>query len=71
MSEKSVGGQEAFVLPFAFGKAAWEISMIVSISMARMLQIALQSTETALSKYIELTEQEIKRGQRRETVKVE
>ncbi len=58
-------------MPFAFGKAAWEISMIVSISMARMLQIALQSTETALSKYIELTEQEIKRGQRRETVKVE
>jgi hypothetical protein len=31
----------------------------------------MQSADTALAKYIELTEQEIKRAQRRESVKVE
>jgi hypothetical protein len=31
----------------------------------------MQSADTALAKYIELTEQEIKRGQRRESVKVD
>jgi hypothetical protein len=53
------------------GKMATEMAMSTSISLARMVQIAAQSTDTALAKYIELTEQEMRRTQRRESIKVE
>jgi hypothetical protein len=76
MSERKAVGSpimssELLAFPFVLGKAAFDMGLISSISVARMAQVALQSADTALSKYIELTEQELKRSQRRETVKVE
>jgi hypothetical protein len=58
-------------LPFVIGRAAFDAGLLASVSAAKMAQIAMQSADTALAKYIELTEQEIKRGQRRESVKVD
>jgi hypothetical protein len=58
-------------LPFVIGKTAFDTGLLASISVAKMAQIAMQSADTALAKYIELTEQEIKRGQRKESVKVD
>ena len=57
--------------PFVAARATFELGLMASVSVARMAQVAVQSAETAIAKYIELTEQEIKRGQRRESVKVE
>ncbi len=57
--------------PFILGKAGFEMALTTAASLARVAQIAAQSADTALTKYIELTEQEIQKGQRRETVKVE
>jgi hypothetical protein len=62
---------EMLAVPFMIGKAGFDMVMLTSISIARMTQIAMQSADTGLSKYIELTEQEIKKNQRRESVKVE
>jgi len=58
-------------LPFVLGRTAFDVGLLASVSLARMTQIAMQSAETALAKYIELTEQEIGRVQRKESVKVE
>ena len=58
-------------LPFVIGRTAFDAGLMASISVAKMAQIAMQSADTALAKYIELTEQEIKRSQRKESVKVE
>jgi hypothetical protein len=58
-------------LPFVVGRAAYDAGLLASVSLARMTQIAMQSADTALAKYIELTEQEIRRSQRKESVKVE
>lgn len=72
MVEKSPGpSPDLFVWPFVAGKMATEMALTASVSFARMVQIAAQSTNTALDKYIELAEQEMKRAQRRESVKVE
>ena len=68
---KSPTGQEVLFWPFLAGKVAFDLGMNVSLAVARMAQIALESADTALSRYIELTEQEIKKSQRRESVKVE
>lgn len=57
--------------PFVLARVAAELAMGASVSVARVAQIAMQSADTALAKYIELTEQEMRRGQRRESVKVE
>lgn len=57
--------------PFVIGTAALEMTLMTTISLARVAQIAVQSADTALAKYIELTEQEIKKGRRHESVKVE
>jgi hypothetical protein len=57
--------------PFVLGTAAFEMALTTTVSLARVAQITAQSADTALAKYIELTEQEIKRGKRRESVKVE
>ena len=53
------------------GKAAIELAMLASISAARILQIGLESANAGLSKYVELSEEELKRTSRRESVKVE
>jgi hypothetical protein len=57
--------------PFVLGTAALEMTLMTTVSLARVAQIAVQSADTALAKYIELTEQEIKKGRRHESVKVE
>lgn len=57
--------------PFVLGTAALEMALLTTVSLARVAQITVQSADTALAKYIELTEQEIKKGRRRESVKVE
>ena len=75
MSERKTANpfmpSEMLAFPFVAAKASFEMGLMASVSIARMAQVAVQSAETAIAKYIELTEQEIKRGQRRETVKVE
>jgi hypothetical protein len=53
------------------GGAALEIALMTTISLARVAEVIAQSTETALAKYIELTEEEINRTRRRESIKVE
>lgn len=73
MSEKNIPFNPAAMLtaPFVIASAALEMTLITAVSLARVAQIAVQSADTALAKYIELTEQEIKKGRRHESVKVE
>ena len=73
MSEKNIPFSPAAMLtaPFVIGSAALEMTLMTAVSLARVAQIAVQSADTALAKYIELTEQEIKKGGRHESVKVE
>jgi len=76
MNEKNTGSNpyapvEMLVAPFVIGKAAFEMALTSTISIARLAQIAAQSADSAFAKYIQLTEEEIKKGQRRESVKVE
>jgi hypothetical protein len=62
---------DMLALPYIVGRAAFDVGLMASVSAARMTQIAMQSADTALAKYIELTEQELRKSQRRESVKVE
>jgi hypothetical protein len=73
MSEKNSSFIPAGMLaaPFVLGTAALEMALMTTVSLARVAQITVQSADTALAKYIELTEQEIKKGRRHESVKVE
>jgi len=73
MSEKNNSFIPAGMLaaPFVLGTAALEMALMTTVSLARVAQITVQSADTALAKYIELTEQEIKKGRRHESVKVE
>jgi len=73
MSEKNAYFNPVGMLtaPFVIGTAALEMTLMTTVSLARVAQIAIQSADTALAKYIELTEQEIKKGRRHESVKVE
>ena len=57
--------------PFVIGSAAMEMALMATVSLARVAQITAQSADTGLAKYIELTEQEIKKAKRHESVKVE
>lgn len=66
--------------PFVAGRVAMDVAMSASVMAARMAQIAAQSADSALAKYIDLAEQEISRRGRggyhpgaagRESVKVE
>jgi len=57
--------------PFVLGTAALEMALMTTVSLARVAQITVQSADTALAKYIELTEHEIKKGKNRESIKVE
>jgi len=70
MSERTPVGPDVLTAPFLLGKAALDMTMITTLSFARIAQIVLQSADTALAKYIELTEREIK-NRPREAVKVE
>ena len=58
-------------LPFVMGRTAFNVSLMSSVSVAKMAQIAMQSADIALARYIELTEQEIRKGQKKESVKVD
>jgi len=74
MSEKNASNFNPagmLMAPFVVGTAALEMTLMATLSLARVAQIAVQSADTALSRYIELTEQEIKKGRRHESVKVE
>lgn len=62
---------DMLALPFILGRTAFDVGLLASVSLAHMTQIAIQSADTALAKYIELTELEINKSQRRESVKVE
>lgn len=57
--------------PFVLGTAALEMALMTTVSLARVAQITVQSADTALAKYIELTQQEIRKGKNRESIKVE
>ncbi len=70
MVEKSAG-TELFMWPFVAGRMAQEMALLSSMAAARMAQAAFQSADAAIAKYIELAEQELKRGPRKESVKVE
>ncbi len=71
MTEKNPEPADFMLWPLAAGKVAGDMAMSASLLAAKMLQIGLESADSAVSKYIELTEQEIKRSQKRESVKVE
>ena len=66
-----MSSSDMLAFPFVAARAAFDISLMASVTLARMTHVAVQSVDTALAKYIDLTEQEIKRGQRRESVRVE
>ncbi|HEX9678175.1 hypothetical protein [Nitrososphaera sp.] len=67
MVDKNPAATDFMLWPLVAG----EMAMSASLFAARMLQIGLESADTAVAKYIELTEQEMKRAQKRESVKVE
>jgi hypothetical protein len=74
MSEKapsSFNPEGLLSISFIMGSAALEMALMTTISLAKVAQVIAQSTETALAKYIELTEEEINGIRRRESVKVE
>ena len=71
MVEKDSAGIDFLLWPLTASKVTGEMIMSTSLFAARMIQIGLESADTAVTKYIELTEQEIKRAQKRESVKVE
>lgn len=71
MTDKTSAPADFMLWPLVAGKVAGDMAMSASLFAARMLQIGLESADSAVAKYIELTEQEIKRSQKRESVKVE
>jgi hypothetical protein len=73
MSEKNSSFIPAGMLaaPFVLGTAALEMALMTTVSLARVAQITVQSADTALAKYIELTDHEINKCLRNESVKVE
>lgn len=74
MSEKapsSFNPAELLSTSFVLGSTALEMALMTTISVAKGAQAIAQSTDMALAKYIEMTEKEINRMRRRESVKVE
>ncbi len=71
MTDKTSVPADFMLWPLVAGKIAGDMAMSASLFAARMLQIGLESADSAVAKYIELTEQEIRRSQKRESVKVE
>lgn len=70
-TDNPYSGIEMLAAPFTMGRAMFEMTMASTISFAKIAQIAIQSADIALSKYIELTEEELNKVKRKETVKVE
>jgi hypothetical protein len=68
---ESSKSSDVFIWPFVAGRVAMDMAMNVSLACARMAQIALQSANQGVAKYIELTEQEMRKGEKRESVRVE
>jgi hypothetical protein len=62
---------DAILWPFVAGKVAMDMTVNASVACARIAQIVLQSANQGVAKYIELAEQEMRRGDRRESVKVD
>ena len=74
MSEKSPSSFDpANILStsFVIGSTALEMALVTTISLAKGAQAIAQSTDIALARYIEITEQEIGKMRRRESVRVE
>ena len=73
MNEKNVtfGPESILTAPFVLGTAAIEMTLMTTMSLARVAQIAVKSADTALAKYIELTQEEINKGRKHESVKVQ
>jgi hypothetical protein len=75
MSEKKTSSPfvpaEMLAIPFVVGRAGFDMALMATVSVARMVQIGFQSADTGIAKYIELTERELKKGQQRESIKVE
>lgn len=74
MSEKapsSFNPADILSTSFVIGSTALEMALMTTISLAKGAQAIAQSTDIALAKYIEMTEQEINRMRRRESVRVE
>lgn len=69
MSEKRKEAQ-VVELPFLLSQMAFESSLALMLTFARVAQIANKSLEAGLNKYIELMEAEMKKGPK-ERVKVE
>ncbi|MEW5841365.1 hypothetical protein [Nitrososphaera sp.] len=53
---------EMAMWPFTAGRMALDLAMAASVAWARMAQVALKSADVALSGYIEMTEQEMRRS---------
>ena len=68
---ESSKSSDAFLWPFVAGRMAMDMAMNASIACARMAQIELQSANQGVAKYIELTEQEMRKGDKKESVRVE
>ena len=74
MSEKSQSSFDpANILStsFVIGSTALEMALVTTITFAKGAQAIAQSTDMALARYIEMTEQEISKMRRRESVRVE
>jgi len=70
-SRNSASAPDLWSLPFFVGRLALEGTILASISLARVAQISVQSADAAFGKFIELSEAELKRENKRESVKVE
>lgn len=62
---------DSWTIPFVASKFAFDAILTATVSLARVAQIGAKSVDTAIAKYIELTEEELRRGQKRESVKVD
>jgi hypothetical protein len=56
---------------FVIGSTALELALVNTITLAKGAQAIVQSTDLALARYIEMTEQEISKMHRRESVRVD
>jgi len=56
---------------FVIGSTALEMALITTTTLAKGAQAIAQSTDTALARYIEMTEHEISKMRHRESVRVE
>lgn len=62
---------DLYTWPLVAGRIAAEIALITSVSFAKIVQLGARSADTALAKYIELAEQEMKVTSHKETIRVD